>query len=186
MLYLVCPSSNPWNEGSSRPATQKNPMKHILMAVLLSSALVIPPAAAQNPYQGYGGCVDFRSVPVWTEPVYQLNDAAFATVAANGAPVILVNPASLQRFSPLMQRWIYYHECGHHALGHAVRGIPLTQEQEADCFAVVRMVQAGELPRQMVPQVQHELASAGPGDRTHLPGPNRAINLIACLQSAGI
>ena len=158
----------------------------VALSLLLYTGTQVYSAFAQNPYQGYGGCIDFRGVPVWTEPAYQLNDAAFATAAPNGAPVILANPAALQRFSPLMQRWIYHHECGHHALGHAVRNIPLTQEQEADCFAAVTMVNNGELPTPMVQQVQQELANMGAGDWTHLPGPVRAVNLVGCLQSAGV
>lgn len=158
---------------------------HVALALALC-VMAAQPSAAQNPYQGYGGCVDFRGVPVWTEPSYQLGDAAYATIAPNGTPIILANPTHLQRFSWLMQRWVYYHECGHHALGHAVRNVPLSQEQEADCFAVVTMVRNGELPLPYVAQVQQELATMGLGDQTHLPGPQRAINLVACLQAAGI
>jgi len=153
-------------------------MRIMLVVILLALPSIL---SAQT----FTGCVDFRGIPVATVLEPQLNDAAFATIAPNGAPIILINPAAVSRLSPLAQQWLYFHECGHHALGHAVRNIPLAQEQEADCFGIITLVQQGAT-QSMVRQVQWELAHLGPGDRTHLPGPARAINLPYCLAAAGI
>lgn len=150
--------------------------------IVLFLIFALPTAASG---QSFTGCFDFRGIPVATYMDPQLNDAAFATLAANGAPVILVNPAVMSRFSPLTQQWVYFHECGHHALAHVIRNIPFAQEQEADCFGIITFVQQGAT-HAAVQQVQWELSRLGPGDRTHLPGPARAFNLPYCLASAGI
>ncbi len=154
-------------------------MRQLLIAVVL----LLTPGLAHA--QVFTGCVDFRGIPVATVSEPQLQDAAFATIAPNGQPIILINPVAMSRFSPLAQQWVYFHECGHHALAHAIRNVPLAQEQEADCFGIITLVQQGANVA-MVQQVQYELSYAGPGDRTHLPGPIRAYNLPYCLASAGV
>lgn len=134
----------------------------------------------------FSGCPDFRGLRATNVPDPTLNDGAQATWAPNGMPIIRYNPAVLSFLSPHARRFVYMHECGHHVLAHAIRHIPFAQEQEADCFAIVTLVRRGEFTPTDVTRLQMEIANLGPGDATHLPWPQRALNLVACLASAGV
>lgn len=107
------------------------------------------------------------------------------TIADDGSPIILYNPNVLTWFHPKTRQFWYMHECGHHALAHAIRNIPLTREQESDCFSIVFLVKEMGYRARDVAIVQSDLSKAGAGDWTHLPGPQRAINLQLCLDDAG-
>lgn len=152
--------------------------------VLLSMLVCAPGAFGQ--FEGYGGCIDFRGLPVATYRNVSVQDVAVAGSGPRGEPIISYNPLVLKRFSPIMGRFWYMHECGHHALAHAVRRIPLSQEQEADCFAIVVLVERGEFGPDEVRQVQSEFQQIPVGDWQHLPGPIRAMNLDTCLRTAHI
>jgi len=127
------------------------------------------------------GCVDFRGQPVASVMNPSVQDVAMATIAPNGAPVIIYNPSILSWVSPPTRLFFYAHECAHHVLGHGVRGHPLTREQEADCWGIRELVSQGLLSDHDVSMVQQDIARFRQGDWTHLPGPTRAINLRACL-----
>lgn len=160
-----------------------NALRLILVLISAAALWVSHPATLAAQYEG---CVDVRGIPVYSQVAPNLQDVAMAAFASNGAPVIYYNPYVLSHFSPTTRAFWYLHECGHHALGHAFRNIPQYQEQEADCFAIVTLVQQGRISLPQVQQIQAELSQLGPGDWQHLPGPMRAINLIGCLQNAGL
>lgn len=133
----------------------------------------------------YEGCVDARGIPVASVRNDQLNDVALATLGPAGQPIILYNTRVLGWLSPQTRLFIYAHECGHHALGHPLQGIRLGQEQEADCWGIRSVVEAGLLNEYGVRVVQQDIARFGSGDWTHLPGPVRSINLSRCLAGDG-
>jgi len=150
-----------------------------MRAILLMSSLFV--FAARSAAQiTYDGCRDFRGRPVASIVKNDLQDVAFATWAADGSPVVFYNPNVLAWMSPATRAFFYAHECGHHALAHGARNIPLSQEQEADCFGIRELVAKGVLSRDDIPAIQRDISNS-PGDWTHLPGPQRAINLAACL-----
>jgi hypothetical protein len=60
-------------------------------------------------------------------------------------------------------------------------GRPSGQEQEADCWGFRTLVQAGRLSDEDVLLIQGDLSNFVREDWTHLPGPQRAINLRRCL-----
>ncbi len=130
-------------------------------------------------------CVDARGIPVTLVRNDRLNDVAMASLGPRGEPIVQYNPRVLSMMALQTQRFFYMHECGHHALGHVLRRIPMGIEQEADCFGIVTLVRNGEFSDSDIQIVQGDLARAGRGDWTHLPGPQRAINLRACLAAAG-
>ncbi len=150
-----------------------------LLALCVLATLVLTTSAYGQ--VTWDGCTDILGTPVPSVRTPGLNDIARATIT-NSGPVILYNPAALL-MRPQTKLWIYGHECGHHAMGHALQGLQLGQEQEADCFGVVTLVSVGALSDNDVSLIQHDLANFGPGDWTHLPGPQRAINLRACLNA---
>ncbi len=129
----------------------------------------------------YDGCADFRGVPVASVMNPQHNDVASATYI-NGQPIIIYNPTVLSSMSRQTRLWMYAHECAHHALAHAIRNIPFSQEQEADCWGIRTLTEQGLLDDDDLLVIQRELGRFGPGDWTHLPGRQRAINLRRCLR----
>lgn len=135
----------------------------------------------------YDGCTDARGAAVVSVARPGIGDIARALIdPATGAAVILYDPNILPWVTPQFRLWLYGHECAHHALGHTLgRSHPLTLEQEADCWGVVTLFQAGMLSWRDLPAIQQDLAKLGQGDWTHLPGPARAVNLESCLQHAG-
>ncbi|HVT17381.1 MAG TPA: hypothetical protein VHQ90_14525 [Thermoanaerobaculia bacterium] len=102
-----------------------------------------------------------------------------------GAPVIFYNPQVVLSVSPATRRFFYFHECGHHALGQVVSGqsIPYVSEQQADCWAARTLVGNNIFSLDDLRAVQMDVMRSS-GDWAHLPGPQRALNLIACLQGA--
>lgn len=128
----------------------------------------------------YEGCYIGNGVPV-ASVAANVPDIAMATIW-NSQPVIFYNPQVSSVVSPPTRVFFYFHECAHHVLGHTIgMGFPLMAEQQADCWAIVTLVQSGRFGPAEVQMVQNELALHGRGDWTHLPGPQRAINLQACL-----
>jgi hypothetical protein len=158
-------------------------MRHPLQAtaVVVLLAAITAPADAQITYDG---CRDFRGTPVASISRPNLGDVAVATYDGNGNPVILYDPNVLTWLSPQTRLFFYGHECGHHVLAHAVRNIPFQAEQEADCFGIRELFKRGLLDSDDLLAIQTDLARMARGDWTHLPGPQRAINLEACLDGA--
>jgi hypothetical protein len=155
-----------------------------LLPRVLALSMVSTACFAQVTYEG---CRDVRGIPVASMVNFGLNDVAMANLAPNGAPVIQYNPNVLAWLAPQTRLFFYAHECAHHARGHAFGSVhPLSQEQDADCTGIRFLVEGGYLSEDDVGVIQADLSRAGRGDWTHLPGPQRAINLRSCLgRSAG-
>lgn len=128
----------------------------------------------------FDGCSDINGVPVASVSNNGIRDIAQASIL-NGRPVIYYNPSVLVWVRPQTRLFFYAHECGHHALGHVLSGLRLGQEQEADCWGVVKLRKLHRLTDQDISVVQSDIARFGRGDWTHLPGPIRAIKLRECL-----
>lgn len=129
----------------------------------------------------WDGCVDALGTPVASVHDNSINDVAMSSMA-NGTPIIRYNTIVLAGMHPQTRLFFYGHECGHHALGHILGRYPMAHEQEADCYGIVTLTAAGLLGDDDIAPIQSDLSRA-PGNWDHLPGPYRAINLRACLQS---
>lgn len=128
-------------------------------------------------------------MPIQSVPSTAIPDVAMATMY-NGQPVILVNPTVAPFLSPMFAKWVYWHECAHHVLGHVAAGAmgfrrPYVDEQEADCWSIRKLVSDG-LSSADVDAIQAEAARTlgQAGDNTHLPAMIRAMNLRACLRAS--
>jgi len=150
--------------------------RRCLLLIAITAAFVSGARAQIN----FEGCVDARGIPVASIPAPGLNDIAAAALDRFGRPVIYYNPGAFQ-YGRLIRLFFYTHECGHHALGHTFVSRPVTQEQEADCWAIRTLVQKGLVSDSEMIQIQMTIARFGRGDWTHVPGPQRAINLRHCL-----
>lgn len=155
-------------------------MQANILPIFLALGLIFPRVAIT---QWWGGCRDAIGTPVREYADPNLHDIAMATVVGGG-PAIVYNPQVVLSVSPQTRRFFYFHECGHHALGQILTGqnIPFASEQAADCWAARALTESGEFTLDDLRVVQMEV-SRSPGDWTHLPGPQRALNLIACLGS---
>jgi hypothetical protein len=130
----------------------------------------------------FDGCNDIRGVPVASISDYSINDVAIASLAPDGTPIIQYNPNVLVWLTQQTRLFFYAHECGHHAHGHTFGTVhPLAREQDADCFAINALVEGNLVNENDIAIIQDEIARVGKGDWTHLPGPQRAINLRRCL-----
>ena len=137
-------------------------------------------ASAQD---GLNGCIDYTGSSIPTVYSGALPTVAMAEVSPENKSRILLNPKMLARHSNVLQTFIYWHECGHHVLGHLFKRIPTTiiQEQEADCIGIRVPVTLGLIKLTELPSLQREVANLGPGSWQHFPGSTRAANLEKCL-----
>lgn len=115
-----------------------------------------------------------------------IQKSGLATVV-NNVPVIFLKPSDLQAYSPALQRFLYAHECGHHALGQVLAAfyyqlfLGPPYELAADCFAARSLRQQGRLSNAEFAQVMQFLAAI-PGDPTTYPGPRRVEGIVSCAK----
>lgn len=149
------------------------------LLTILALWLCCPSRAASQ--VTYDGCVDYRGLPVASIMWPGLGDVAKAAYDAQGNPIIYYDPNVLMWLSPATRLFFYTHECGHHALGHLTRWNQAGIEQEADCWAINTLVNDGLIDEDDVRTIQSDIWRFGRADWSHLPGPQRAINLRRCL-----
>jgi hypothetical protein len=159
-------------------------MRFTVLVLVATTILLAMHTRVAHAEQCVAGGVSIQSVPSAAIP-----DVAMATMY-NGQPVILVNPTVAPFLSPLFAKWVYWHECAHHVLGHVAAGAvgfrrPYVDEQEADCWSIRKLVADG-LSSAGVDAIQAEAARAlgQAGDNTHLPAIVRAMNIRECLRVA--
>ena len=159
-------------------------MKPVATALAAGLALFAAQTAkAQHMIAGYPVfCNDFRGLPVQLIVDPTLNDVGMATLDAFGRPIMLLNPRVLQGLPPSLQLFWYGHECAHHALGHVVRR-HLSNEAEADCWAVRTGRAQGWFPPQAFDGMIRMLGSNPGTPMGHLPGPERIRNMIICYNA---
>lgn len=161
----------------------------VVLIISIASGVVpsIGPASAQPvPYLIAGKpvtCTDFRGRSVVTMAVAKLGDVGFARVI-NTVPYILMDPEVLQTLPPKLQIFFFSHECAHHVLGHWFNPTAMS-EREADCWAVQKHRDSGDLTRQEVKSFEPWLRNSRGSAWGHLPGPERAKHLLTCFDDAG-
>lgn len=126
-------------------------------------------------------CKDIRGVAVHTMQVANLGDVGRAGVV-NKVPVIAIDPHIIGRLPDKLQIFFYKHECAHHVLGHWFQ-TSLTMETDADCWAIRHGRDTGSFSRDDVLSFAPFLANSGGSPFGHLPGPERAKNLVKCFDT---
>lgn len=123
-------------------------------------------------------CASFLGVhvPYIQDPT--LNNVGVAHTMQNGQPVIVVNPNVVGPLPEYVRQFWYAHECAHHAL-HPMQN----SEISADCYAIKAIRNIGIIsnPQQVAVLLNYISTLPGNGMTGHLPGPERAQNLYACL-----
>lgn len=123
-------------------------------------------------------CADFRGIPVALVPAPGLADVGAARIV-NGQPVIFLNPQILGAQAREMQLFWYAHECAHHVRGHLVN-LVMTNEADADCWAVKTGRNQGWFPPQAFQLLVQTLGNSPGSMWGHLPGPARIRNMWSC------
>ncbi len=156
----------------------------IIGLILTVSALLSQPGYAQTYIAGFPVyCTDIRGFSVVTIPDSQLNDVGVARLAPNGAPIIFLNPTILANLPPVVQLFWYAHECAHHVLGHILKPPIISNEIEADCWAI-RIGRDQNWFQQHDLEVMYMYFINNPGSPWgHLPGPQRLENFARCFIS---
>jgi hypothetical protein len=138
------------------------------MSLALFGLLVVS-AAVHG--QTWGGCTAAGSA------VPTVHDFSTKGPAYGGGGKIVLNPTVMRSYSPSMQKFIYWHECGHVMLGHT--GSSASNEMAADCIAFKYLQSTDKLSRKEIMQIARDMSKI-PGDRTHMPGPERVDRLLSC------
>ena len=141
-----------------------------LVLVVLASVLAVPAAAFGQQVLGptpiIGGVqVSCRGAITVVAPV---ND-----IAKSAPGQIILNPLLFQ-YHPVVQLFVYAHECGHQIVG--------VNESAADCWAVKTGRDQGWLPPQVTTLVAQAFVNS-PGDWTHPPGPERIRRMGGCYNT---
>ncbi len=140
-----------------------------IVGAILSIGLSISHAArvplGPNPLIG-GVRVSCMGVPTWIDD--QINDIAIAVPGA-----IVLSPA-LGNWPPVVQVFVYAHECAHHlpAIG--------SNESAADCWAIKLGRNQGWINLPGLRTIQAYFQN-NQGDWTHLPGQLRIRQMQACF-----
>jgi len=124
-------------------------------------------------------CKDIRGVAVTTMQVANLGDVGRAGVI-NRVPIIAIDPEIIGRLPNKLQLFFFQHECAHHVLGHWFQ-MSTTMETDADCWAIRHGRDDGTFSRDDVMSFAPFLAKSGGSPFGHLPGPQRAKQLLKCF-----
>lgn len=86
-----------------------------IYAVLFMFAVAVGAARADNVVLiSEFSCRDVGGVPVVLQWMPRHEEASIV----NAVPVIQLDPQMIDRLPPIVAAFLYFHECGHHALGH--------------------------------------------------------------------
>ncbi|MFQ5443394.1 MAG: hypothetical protein ACE5EK_02135 [Nitrospinales bacterium] len=148
--------------------------------LVLTSALSAPALADEDPIRG---CIDSRGYPVaWKVDIF-LHVIAQAGKTPKDMPIITYNPDIFPFKKAQTRLFFYYHECGHHVLGHDVSGsISLQQEKRADCWAVNTLFYNGTFTLADIAAINRDLASLTVEELHQIPGPFRNLDLNECFR----
>ena len=142
---------------------------------------VLPPAVpVPLPNDPLGvGCRDFRNRPVRTLDVAALGDVGRAEFI-EGFPVIMLDPAVMEKLPASLQTFFILHECAHHVLGHLFAPT-VESEKEADCWAIHEGRKRKTFSHDDVLAWKPHFAASLGSKMGHLPGPERVAFLLACF-----
>lgn len=147
-------------------------------AATLCAAFTASPSLAAGPAKvNADGSMDIagyrvRCADVRTRLDRRLNNLG---AAAPDERLLLINPVMLAAETPVVQLFVYHHECGHHRIGASEIG--------ADCWAVERGVEDGWLDRAGIKAVCDSFGGA-PATATHPSAKKRCGALDQCFAKA--
>jgi hypothetical protein len=154
----------------------------ILFATNLSAQVLSPTVGGMTVH-----CSDATGTPVYT--VYRDVPDAAQSAIVSGTPTIFINSQRQTSMPPMMQLFVYAHECGHHISGDIVAATyfghdNLAREQNADRIGIRLMRDQLHISladaQNIAASFQHNPAVPP----YYLPGPLRAQWIVACYGSS--
>ena len=164
-------------------------MKHFISAFVLWLAFsLFAPAFAAITIDGFPVfCVAANGAPVQEIARSGFGDVARASMMlgpmGQPVPIIMMDPMIMAQYGPDTQArlFVYAHECGHHALGHILRGNGPYNEMQADCWGIKVGRDQGWFNLPALQRLGFYFMN-NPGDAWgHLPGPQRVANFQRCF-----
>jgi len=147
------------------------------------AALVLPgTVAAQVPFNA---CLDRSGAPVRQEESSEIANLAAASWIGDRQPIIYWNRKAMAGLSEASRLFVYLHECGHITLRHIYsRATTIEerrrQEDEADCWAIQLMLDAGMIKGRHLARLEREWRDSR-GDITHQSGAELVQSFRTCL-----
>jgi hypothetical protein len=143
-------------------------------------------AVLPRPWGGTVRCSDATGAQVYTE-FANVPDAAQSTIS-NGVRLIRLNKTVFDSLSPLMQLFVYAHECGHHISGDIVEGVyfrhdNLAREQNADRIGIRLLRDQSGISLNQANEIAAAFQNNPAIPPYYLPGPLRAKWIVDCYQS---
>lgn len=149
-------------------------------AVMLCCAAAAGPALAAGPARiNADGSMDIAGYRVQCANVRTRLDRRLNNLGAASPEerLLLINPVMLAAETPIVQLFVYHHECGHHRVGASEIG--------ADCWAVERGVEDGWLDRRGLKAVCNSFGGT-PETATHPSARKRCAALDQCFAKASL
>lgn len=133
-------------------------------------------------------CMDSTGATVYSIYNPSISDAAMSTIAPNGVRLIVLNPARLANFPPLLQLFAYAHECGHHLSGDIVAGVFFhhdnwAREQNADRIGIRLLRDQLNISLAQTQALASTFSSNPAVPPYYLPGPLRAQWIVSCYET---
>jgi hypothetical protein len=153
-----------------------------------SAGVAVPPSGPAGSFSMNGDtpvCRDVIGTPVPYKPNEGIPKSGLSTVEGN-QPVIYLRNSLVASYPVPVKRFLYAHECGHHALGHVIGAlyyrmvIGPPDELAADCFSGQQLLRKGLISAAEWQQVLGFVATI-PGDPTTYAGPQRVQLLKQCV-----
>jgi hypothetical protein len=149
----------------------------VAAAALLGAAAPQPlPGQAQYTYwvddEPLSCTIGGRPIPIFIDN--SLDDVGIARIFPDGRYYIAINDDRMQTYEPIVQIFIFAHECGHH-LG------PTMGESWADCVAAKELRRLGYVTTfAQVATIMRSFEASPGSPMGHLPGPYRAELIRQC------
>lgn len=172
---------------NAQPAFRPRLRVLIFLVVLLPSiglAQTLTPIVGGLPVR----CTDAVGVPVFTIFSPAVPDAAQSTILPTGVRVIVLNPMVVGGMPPLLQLFVYAHECGHHLSGDVVMGAyynhqnPM-REQNADRIGIRILRDQLHISQAQANAIAAVFQNNPAIPPFYLPGPLRAQWISDCYKT---
>jgi hypothetical protein len=149
-------------------------IRSVLGFAILPGALTPAPYADAQVIAIAPGEFSIAGYPVNCGPLPTIITSQIPDAAINNGQAILINPAVVGFLRPVLQLFVYAHECGHAVVG--------SNEVAADCWAIRTGRDQGWFPPQSF-QLLIQMFQGNPGDINHPPGPARIAAMMQCYQA---
>lgn len=116
-----------------------------------------------------------------TDDAIAKGGGGYASIDPLKGASILLSPSYLEKLPRVAAFFLFYHECAHVALPFGIGLASVSQEGNADCYAVREMRKAGLINSWRTFAEAVDGIKKLPGDASHIPGPERISAAASCV-----